>query len=235
MARKKVSRKELLKEPDKIFTASSRLLGLVMAHKMRIAGVLGFVFLAIICVSGIRYLAVQSETEAFKLLAAGVDKYEKALEEEDSEKACEKVQGDFEKIVEQFSSKKGGKMAAVTFGNILYAAGRYEAAITYYRKAEGGFSPALNSLIHSGLAYVYTARGDVEKAIRYFGMIADAKDAISKDEALFNLGILYEKKGDLAKSREAFKNIATNFTDSIYIDIARDKTGVREALEPLKG
>jgi TolA-binding protein len=44
-----------------------------------------------------------------------------------------------------------------------------------------------------------------------------------KDEALFNLGRLYAAMGENEKSTAAFKKIVSDYTDSIYIELARER------------
>jgi hypothetical protein len=44
-----------------------------------------------------------------------------------------------------------------------------------------------------------------------------------KDVALFNLGRLYGELGDGPKSREAYGRLVSDYTDSIYFEIAKEK------------
>ena len=48
-------------------------------------------------------------------------------------------------------------------------------------------------------------------------------DSNNRDEALFNLGVLYEKLGDTDKSHQAFKQILSSYPNSMYFDIVKEK------------
>jgi hypothetical protein len=45
-----------------------------------------------------------------------------------------------------------------------------------------------------------------------------------QDEALFNLGVLYEKLGEQDKSEKAFNRIISDHPDSMYIDIVEERS-----------
>jgi hypothetical protein len=47
-----------------------------------------------------------------------------------------------------------------------------------------------------------------------------------KDEAFFNLGRIYELMGENEKSTAAFKKIISDYTDSIYIELAKEKAKI---------
>jgi tetratricopeptide (TPR) repeat protein len=49
-------------------------------------------------------------------------------------------------------------------------------------------------------------------------------DQILRDEALFNLGVLYEKLGEMEKSEKAFNQIVSDFPDSMYINIIKERS-----------
>ncbi|MBU4414369.1 MAG: tetratricopeptide repeat protein, partial [Proteobacteria bacterium] len=54
-------------------------------------------------------------------------------------------------------------------------------------------------------------------------MIMSEPDDTNKDETLFNLGRLYALMGNKEKSAEAFNKIITDYKDSNYTDLAKEK------------
>jgi tetratricopeptide (TPR) repeat protein len=54
-------------------------------------------------------------------------------------------------------------------------------------------------------------------------MIVSQSGGIMKDEALFNLGRLYAAMGENEKSLMAFKKIISDYSDSIYVELARER------------
>ena len=84
-----------------------------------------------------------------------------------------------------------------------------------------GYTSSAPSIIKQGkpidsrIAYITAAK--------YFEMIASVSDYSIKDEALFNLGEIYDALGDNVKSIDAFKEILSDHTGSIYTEIAKEK------------
>ena len=152
-------------------------------------------------------------------------KYENALNEKGPEIAYQDVQKDFQSIIEQYSSKAGGKLTGVLYANMCYRAGDYEKAVGLFKQALYDFAdnPSLKDLILSGLGYALEGKKDYPAAVTHFEAIVSDPDAIMKDEALFNLGRIYAKMGDTPKSAGAYKKIVSDFSNSVYIELAKEK------------
>jgi len=78
-------------------------------------------------------------------------------------------------------------------------------------------------LVLSGLGYSYAAKQEYQEAATYFEKIASGPESIMKDEALFNLGSIYHALGNPEKSKEFYKKIVSEYPDSIYSELAKDK------------
>ena len=226
MAKKKrITRKVLLKEPDEFLTFSRRLFLSAVEHKNQIAIGLGIFLSLIIIISGIRYFSNQSENEASVLLREAMVKYEAAVKDNGPEKAYADVEADFQKILEEYSGKDAGKIATVKYAGICYDAGNTDKAIELYKEAIQDFSghPSFENLILSGIGYAYEKKKDYKTAVTYFEKITQGSNPLMKDEALFNLGRLYGEIGERDKSMEAFKTILSDYAESMYIEIVKEK------------
>jgi len=224
--RKKVSRKKLLKEPDEFFTLSGKLIQLGMQYKKHITYTVGIVVALIVLFAGYRILSARSENIAMSLLNQAVAKYEISIKAAEENQAYQSVAEDFKKILSQYGNKEGGKLAGVIFANICFDAGEYNSSIELYGKALNDFErhPVLYNLILSGLGYAHEQINENERAASYFEKIVASDDQTLHDEALFNLGVLYEKLGEKEKSEKAFNQITSDFPDSMYIDIVRERS-----------
>jgi len=222
---KKITRKQLLKEPDEFMTFSGRLMDFLVQNKTSLLIGLFSVFAVIIIVSGIRYASNQSENEAFALLQENISKYSTLMKDNDPKKAYQGVKDDFEKFLQQYSGKTAVKLAHTAFANICYEAGEFTKAIELYQSAMADFGnePSLKASISNGLAYAYEANKDDANALKYFEMASESESPV-KGEALFNMARLYAKKGDTAKSTEAYKKIVSDHSDSVYVQIAKERT-----------
>lgn len=223
---KKVTRKELLNEPDEFITFSGKLMRFIAEYKLHVSIGLGTLFAVIIIVSGIRYFSLKSDNEAFSVMRENMSKYEELMKDNDPKKAYQGVKESFENFLNQYSGRTGVKLGRAMFANICYDAGEIAKAIELYEKALADFGndPVLKVMILNSLAYSYEANKDYDNALKKFEAIASEPDAPMKGEALFNVARLYARKGDNAKSTEAYKKIAAEHSDSVYIQIAKEKT-----------
>ena len=228
---KKITRKELLNQPDEFLTLSSRLLQFTLEHKYQLLGALGGIIALVLIISGFRYNSLKKADEAFAQLETGRTTYEALLAEKGPQQAYEQVREDFQKLLEKYSGQTGGKFARVIFADICYRGGSPDEAIALYNAALGDFSdPFYRNTILNGLGYAYEDKKDLTKAVAYFEEVAESPDSVLKAEALFNAGRLYAAIGEIEKSRSSFRRLAAEQPDSLYADMARE----RVAEEPMK-
>ena len=222
---KKVSRKKLLKEPDEFITLSGKLIQFGMQYQKQITYTVGVVLAVLLLFAGYRFFSARSENKAMSLLNQAVAKYELAINAGDPNQAYQKVADDFQNVLSHYENRNGGKRAGVIFANICFDAGEYKHAIALYTKAQDNFKdhPIFYNLILSGLGYAYEQINENERAASYFEKIAASENQALRDEALFNLGVLYEKLGETEKSQKAFGQIKSDYPDSMYIDIVRER------------
>lgn len=228
MAKKKrMTRKQLLKEPDEFITFSGKLIQFGMRYKTQLIYVAAILVGLIVVVSGYRFFSIRSENNAETLLNQAVAKYQTALNGQDSEKAYQTVSEDFQLILNKYGSKNSGKIARVIFANICFDAGDYAKAIELYRQSLEDFKKHafMINLIRNDLGYAHEQLNDIPLAVSYFEKIAENQEPILRDDALFNLGVLYENSGDHQKSADAFQRIITEHPDSMYIEMVKERSG----------
>ena len=226
MAKKKVTRKELFNEPDEFITFSAKLLKIMATYKVQLLYGIGLWVLIGIIFSGTSYFSYRSESQAFVMLEKTINKYKGSLEKNGPEKAFKEVKNDFVKIIDNYSGNRGGKIARIEFANISINAGDTDGAIDLYRKALEDFNDdqTVKNIILSSLGYAYEEKSDSKSAIKYFEMIISEPDTFLKDEALFNLGRIYAAMGNKKMSRDAYKKIVSEFADSFYLSIAKERS-----------
>ena len=225
MAKKKITRKELLNEPDEFISFSSRMLSFTAKYKIQILYFIGALVVIGIALSGYGYSSRKSEGKAFAMLEKAKKDYKISLSKDGPEKALNVVKDDFMKIIEKYSGNYGGKMASIELANIYYNAGDMDSSIEQYGKVLKAFNDnnAVKCRILSSLGYAYEAKNDLKSAVSYFEMIVSEPDNFLKDEALFNLGRLYAIMGDAKKSKDSYQKIVSGFTDSFYGEIAKER------------
>lgn len=225
MAAKKITRKQLLKEPDEFITLSSRFIQFAVKYKFHLLSAVGTFFAVLICISGFLYFSKKAENKAYSLMQQGITTYESLLKTVGPEKALQAVSKDFEFILEKYSDKDAGKLTRVSYANMCYQAGEYDKAISLYLLSVEDMRDLqpFNYVVLSGLGYAYLAKKEYPSAIKYFQMIVSEPGVIMKDEAYYNLGKLYAIIGDQKKSNDSFKKILSDYPDSLYVQIVKDK------------
>ncbi|MBC2696652.1 MAG: tetratricopeptide repeat protein [Desulfobacteraceae bacterium] len=227
MAKKRVSRsrKRQLEKPDKFISFSARFFEFLTKYKVHILSAVGVIFAIIIVCCSVYYYSNSSENKASAMLSNSVAKYDKIKNEHGSVKACQEVANDFKQIIENRWGKDSAKLATVMYANICYNAGEFDRAMELYNKALPEFenNPFIKSLILNGFAYSCEGEKDYNSAAKYFEIIISGPDDAIKGEALFNLARLYSVMGNKDKSIEAFNKIITDYNDSSYLEMAKEK------------
>jgi len=227
MAKKRISRarKRDLANPDEFITFWTKLSDFAAENKVKFSCALGFVLVLMVVAASILYFLKKSENTAFALLQQNINNYQMLLKKTGPEKAYQDAGKDFQSMIEKYSGRAGGKHARLIYANICYTAKDYNKAIELYKKSLEDFNnePFIKNLIINGLGYSYAVKKDYKTAAKYFEMIASIPDYSIKDEALFNLGEIYDAMGDHGKSIDAFKKILSDHTGSIYTEIAKEK------------
>lgn len=222
---KRVTRKQLLKEPDEFITTTGRIIRWGQQYAKQLTYAAGVFLLLLVVIAGYRYFSNNAENKAFTLLDQAVGKYETQKASMDIPGAYEGVKQDFEYIIRKYDNTEGGKLATVVFARISYDANNVDRAIQLYEAALAYFenNPTYQNFLWSGLGYAYEKKQDVRMAISCFEKIAGGEDPVVKDVALFNMGRLYHDLGDTAKSMQAYERLTTEHTDSIYYQLAMEK------------
>jgi tetratricopeptide (TPR) repeat protein len=227
MAKKRVSRsrKRQLEQPDKFISFSAKFLGFLTKYKVPMLSAVGVIFAIIIVCSSVYYYSDRAESKASVMLANSLAKYEKIKTEQGAVKAYQEVANDFNQIIENNWGKDSAKIARVMYANICYNAGDFDTATELYNKALSDFenNPFVKNLILSGLAYSKEGEKDYNTAAKYLEMIMSGSNDANKDETLFNLGRLYAEMGNKNKSIEAFNKIISDYKNSSYLEIAKEK------------
>ena len=227
MAKKRVSRsrKRDLDKPDEFISFWTKVFGWISEYKLIFSSALGVMVVVIIVIMGMIYGIKKSEDKAFALLQQGIINYQTKLKTNTPETAYLDVEKDFQLIMDKYSNRTGGKLAGFIYANICYAAKDYNKAIELYNKSLINFNDRLfiKNLILNGLGYAYKAKKNYKTAAKYFEIIASDPYYSIKDEALFNLGELYAAAGDHEKSTSAFKKIISDHSDSMYIELVKER------------
>ena len=221
MATKKKTRKQLLKEPDEFITFTGKAITFVTGYQKQISYMLCAIVAIVLIFFGYRFFAQRAETKAFTRLGQTQSKYDTLKKTSSETAAYSQVSEAFQNIIKKYGGNAGGKLARVIYANISFDAQQYEQAITLYKQSLNDFKDdkLVYNMILSNLGHAYQRVEDEQNAAAYFEKAALAADSPIREDALFNLGLMYEKLGEATKSRKTLEEILNNHPDSIYFDV----------------
>lgn len=226
MAKKRITRKELVKEPDEFITLTGQMIRWARDNTRPLTyGVCAFIAV-ILLVSAYRFYSTQREQAAATLLSQTRAAYQAAEKaDKDPVKALAVAKPDFERLVSEYGHWSAGRLGRLLYAHAALAGHAPDEAIALYKEALHDFEndPALANSILNGLASAYAEKGDTATAIAQLERIVAGSGTVLKDVALFQLGSLYRSAGETEKSQKAYIRLSTDFPDSIYADIAKEK------------
>jgi tetratricopeptide (TPR) repeat protein len=226
MAKKKLTRKELLKQPDEILTMSTRLFNLSVTYRYQLIAVLAGVIAIVAAITFVRYSSDRTEKAGFAQLQQNRQKYEAALQEKGPQAAYLQVQQDYETLLERYGGTRAGQLGKIAYASICYRGGDAQKALTLYRDALDHFEdPFIKNQIWIGMGYAYESLNNLEEAVEMFEKVDMDSDAFQKGEALYNLGRIYAALGREDKSREAYEKILSENAATIYLEMVKEQMG----------
>jgi len=223
MAKKKITRKELLKKDDEFISFSNRVSQYVLTHAKSIK-YLGYslaIIIVIIIGIGLYYRNLNK-----RALAAYSSAYKALVSDSSAETTEENIRRSVEeldKLIRDYGWTKMATLAIPQLAYLKFDQGKFDEAIslyqTYLKKDKSG--SIYRSMAHFGLAAAYESKGEHQSAIRALKQIVDGENSFLREEAFFSLGRLYELSGQSGKSKEVFKDFVDQFKDSLLLPLAK--------------
>lgn len=222
MAKKKTTRKELLKKPDELLTFSSRVADFVSANQRQLR-YLGLAVAVIV----VAYLAVH--TYLGYLNKKGQDAYSEAyytltqVMKRDADPAnLRKSEELFAKVIDEYGLSKVAPLALPQVAYVKFVEKKYDEAIALYRRfldkvlEDTGYE----SLTNLALAACYEAKGDLKTAIATLNPVVEAPNPF-KEAAMLSLARLYTLDNRPEKAQELLKRFVEEHKDSPFLSMAK--------------
>lgn len=227
MAKKKIPRKKLLKEPDEFITVSARLLQWAALNRKRILWGAAAAACIALTVSGWMYYQRIREKKAVSAFGEIVAAYRTFEKDPKATESRNRTREALEAFVRKYPNTGSGKMGRVMYGNFCFQTGDLDGAEAAYRRALEDYrdQPQLKNVILSSIGHTLLKKQDPEGASSYFEQIASGESPLLKDEALFILAKIAEKKENTAGKFEKLNRILSDFSDSLYAAMAQEAVG----------
>jgi tetratricopeptide (TPR) repeat protein len=225
MAKKKISRKELLKGPDEFLTISSRVVEYfhVHTHQLQYAAVallvIGVVYLSIHYWKGIvNEKGQDAYNAAAKVMLTDVMKPDATPED------LKKTGELFAAVINDHGMSKVSTLALSQAAYVKFLEKDYDEAINIYNKflnkASGNNQD--ESLARLGLAACYEAKGDFKSGIETLIPLSRGQsDSPFNEMALWNLSRLYRLDNNPQKAEETLKQFVEKYETSPFYAMAK--------------
>jgi len=223
--KKRITRKQLLKEPDTFMTFSGKAVAFVRANQKQIGYLMTGLVVAVVGFALFWYLSGLSEDKAYALLNEGLSHYGKINPDEEEGHFSEVARERLQRLVSEYGSTPAGKLGWHLYGDVSYEAGQFDEAVRAYEAALESFpdDDILRPLIWNSLGYAHEAKQDIDQAIQCWEKVTGFAGTLVKSDAYFNLGRMYEQRMNTEKAREAYGKVVEGFPDSVYSEAARGK------------
>ena len=224
MAKKKLSRKELLKNTDEFLTLSGKVALYLSEHlrQVRLVGI-GLVVIAVAYISVWGYM---KHTNKMGQAAYNVayDTLIQSLQGEDAdEDGIKKSEGLFEAVISDYGMSKAADLALAQVGHAKFRDEKYDDAIDYYEefssKASG--NDAYETMTFLALAACHEAKGEMKKAAEILDGIMETSDNPFRENAMLNLERIYRLGNQPEKANEILKTFAKEYGNSPFFPMVK--------------
>lgn len=225
MTKKRVTRKQLLKEPDEFITTTGKLIQWAKEHRNQLVYGGAVFFGVVILAAAWGYYQEHQNRSATALYSQAMTTYQAEGGEREAEKALAAVREDFNRLVTKYEGQSAGRLGRIMYGHLSLAGNALDDAAEHYKAALDDFKndSAMSNVIRNGLGSTLFQKGAYPEAIEQFEKIASGASPVLKDTALFHLGRLYEQLGQPEKSQKAYQQLHTDFPETTYAQLVRDK------------
>lgn len=224
MVEKKITRKELLKEPDEFLTTTGQVVRYVRENPrlVTIGGVLAVI--AVLIALGVNSYLNQREVRSHELFDGAQREYETAMRSQApvTSENLDKLLTRFEEIAKDYPSLPAGEMAVLYSGHVLYKKEAYQGALDQYTKMQssvlvkGGLGP----LVMYHVAMTQLALKDYDQALTLFDQLSKDINSPYRREAHAAIARIYEMTGKNKEAVQAYRQYLKMFPeapDAVFI------------------
>jgi len=228
----KVDKRKIWKESDELVSKSTEIFNYIQDNQRRIIISVCAVLVAVVLFMGWRFYSYKVERTASSLYCQAIrnynrDDYTKSSAKEDEER-CNLAFTELQDLIKKYPHTSIAPLALLYSGHIKYKLKEFDESIGFYKgfleKTSSGNPLRLFAL--DGLGYAYVAKGDYKNALPYFKKLIDGNKNTLTRSGYFNVSRCYEELGEKETAIETLRNIITNYPNSGYATLAKEKINI---------
>ena len=225
VAEKKVSRKELLNEPDEFISTTSRVITYARENPNLLISCIVASVLAVVIGLGIYAYQSKKESRGHELFQVASRNFERESTSNDkpNKETLEKLLTEFDSIAKDYGGYVSGDLALLYSGHVSYKTGNYESALERYTKtlntslAKHGFGP----LIQYNMGQTLFALKNYDKALALFDQFSRDITSPYRREAHVKMAKIYEALGKNKEAVQAYRQYLKIFPEAPDADFVK--------------
>lgn len=223
MAKKKITRKELLKETDEFMTLSARAALFVRGH-LRQFKIIGIVIVAaIILYAGITTYLNYANRKGQSAYNTAYYALMKNMGSGTGQQDLKVPEGLFQEVIDRHGMSKVSPLALPELAFIKFREKRYDEALSLYSdylKKVPEDSP-YRAMAELAVAACYEGKGELEKAVEILGRIASLQDGLFTELAMLGLARVHRLADRPAEAQEVLKTFVEKHPTSPFYPMVK--------------
>lgn len=218
MAEKKLTRKELLKEPDEFLTITGRVIRYTRERPRRVAAGCALVVIVVLAAAGFYYHQKNREVRSHELFDQMSREYEVAAQSptQPTPQKLDELLAEFDSLTREYSSLPAGEMALLYSGHVLYMKQDYKGALERYARMQSTnlVKSGLGSLVLYHIAMTQLALKEYDKAVMLFDQLSKDSNSPYRREAYGAVARAYELMGKNKEAVQAYRQYLKMFPEA---------------------
>lgn len=225
MAKKRITRKQLLKGTDEFLTLSGRATVFVRDHSRQFQYLGGAIIALFLIYLGIDAYMDYTNKKGQEAYNKGYYNLAKNLNPvKVDQEVLKKSEELFQQVIDEYSLSKVSRLAIPQLANLKFLEKKYDEAISLYQEFlnnEVSDNSPYQSLARIALAGCYEAKGELKMAMEILNRIMAGPDNFFKEQAMLSLARVYRLLNQQDKSREILKEFVEKFPSSPFLPTAK--------------
>lgn len=221
---KKLTRKELLKEPDEFISTSASVVQYIQANP-RTVGIGVAVFLVcVLAAAGLYGYDQYRKSKSHELFRKAYLQYQSAVASAEpvSEETWDELFQQFDSVAKDYGSLLAGEVSLLYSGHVLYAKQDYKGALERYTRMKSTdlVKNGLGSLVLYHLAMTNLAMKKYDSAVLFFDQLSKDTKSPYQRQALASIADIYEAMGKVKEAVQAYRQYLKMFPqapDAAYV------------------
>lgn len=203
---KKISRKELLKQPDQFLSSSDKAMLFFTNNRSTVIGsIVGIVVVGLSLLGYQNYQ--QSQTMKFEAMYFDMEEIVRVEEAKGNNPEGQLIQ-----IRDKINDKSHRNRASLLLADVYFQNGNFDKAKSTYQEVRNSSGGLSHQMANVGLAYTHEAMGEFKKAIDLYKLTIDTNDNFPLFQVYWSLARCHENNKDTSNALLILREMQIKFS-----------------------